>query len=180
VFLNHAGKGFTPLNTPDLDRILTRSQTTVLGWRQQQGDAATLLAGSSNYQDASPSSSSVVALPLGSSTNTPSLAGAEESTGPLTMADLYGVGTLALFVGGRVSPGHFPNAVSSKIYRNHNGTFELDSENSKVLDHVGMVSGAMFSDLDGMAHLTCCSHANGARSNCFEMTAATSNRGIHQ
>jgi len=46
-------------------------------------------------------------------------------------------------------PGHFPNAASSKLYRNRNGTFELDSQNSKVLDHIGMVSGAMFSDLDG-------------------------------
>jgi hypothetical protein len=54
-----------------------------------------------------------------------------------------------LFVGGRVIPGRYPEAADSKIYRNVGGRLELDEENSRVLEKVGLVNGAVWSDLDG-------------------------------
>jgi hypothetical protein len=54
-----------------------------------------------------------------------------------------------LFVGGRVNPGRWPEAAGSSIYRNQNGKYERDEVNSKLLAQVGMVSGAVWSDLDG-------------------------------
>jgi hypothetical protein len=54
-----------------------------------------------------------------------------------------------LFVGGRVIPGRYPEAADSRIYRNVGGQLELDEENSRVLEKVGLVNGAVWSDLDG-------------------------------
>jgi hypothetical protein len=71
------------------------------------------------------------------------------STGPLAVADVYGDGNLDLFVGGRVNPGRYPEAADSRIYRNAGGQLELDEENSRVLEKVGLVNGAVWSDLDG-------------------------------
>ena len=65
------------------------------------------------------------------------------------MADLRGDGNLELFVGGRVKAGRYPEPVSSRIYRQINGAWQVDEDNSRVLEKAGMVSGAVFSDLDG-------------------------------
>jgi len=71
------------------------------------------------------------------------------STGPLAVADIDGNGDLDLFVGGRVIPGRFPEAASSRIFRHDGKRLELDVENSRALENVGLVSGAVWSDLDG-------------------------------
>jgi hypothetical protein len=71
------------------------------------------------------------------------------SIGPAALADLRGDGHLGLFVGGRVIPGRYPEAAASRIYRNDGQQWVLDAENSKRLEGVGLVSGAVWSDLDG-------------------------------
>src|SRR5204862_3597877 len=71
------------------------------------------------------------------------------SVGPLAMADMNGDGNLELFVGGRVNAGRWPEAASSKVFRLQRGSYVLDEANSQVLEQVGMVSGAAWSDLDG-------------------------------
>ena len=45
--------------------------------------------------------------------------------------------------------GRYPESASSRIYRDKDGKFELDKENSRVLEGIGLVSGAVFSDLNG-------------------------------
>jgi len=65
------------------------------------------------------------------------------------MGDIEGHGTLDLFVGGRVIPGRYPEAASSLICRWASHRWQVDTENSRMLDKVGLVSGAVWSDLDG-------------------------------
>lgn len=71
------------------------------------------------------------------------------SVGPLAIGPLYGDGPLALFIGGRVIPGRFPEAASSQIYRRVSNGWELDRTNSGTTKELGLVSGAVWSDLDG-------------------------------
>jgi enediyne biosynthesis protein E4 len=75
--------------------------------------------------------------------------GSPSSTGPLALADVAGDGTLGLFVGGRCVPGRWPEPASSLLFRQAAGAWVLDQENSRVLAQVGLVSGAVFADLDG-------------------------------
>ena len=65
------------------------------------------------------------------------------------MGDLDGDGHLDLFVGGQVIPGKYPQAASSRIFRHRAGRFELDAVNTKLLEQAGLVSGAIWSDLEG-------------------------------
>jgi enediyne biosynthesis protein E4 len=53
-----------------------------------------------------------------------------------------------LFVGGRCVPSRWPEAAPSLMFRQTDGKWTLDSENTKTLANVGLVSGAVFADID--------------------------------
>jgi enediyne biosynthesis protein E4 len=60
-----------------------------------------------------------------------------------------GDGDLDLFVGGQVLSGGYPAPCSSRIFRQSKDKWSLDAENSQTLTNIGMVNGAVWSDLDG-------------------------------
>ena len=110
-----------------------------------------LVIGRDNYESQSNNASaSVVGFSRGQLNQ--DLPETTASTGPLAVADIYGDGHLGLFVGGRVIPGRYPEAADSKIYRNVDGQLQLDETNSRVLEKVGLVNGAVWSDLDGTGY----------------------------
>ena len=127
--------------------ILPEDLTGIVGWVPGP-NARALVMGRDNYESTgTPPSASVVSyVPTPQKQDLPATLA---STGPLAVADVYGDGKLDLFVGGRVIPGRYPEAADSKLYRNVAGRLVVDEENSRVLEKVGLVNGAVWSDLDG-------------------------------
>jgi hypothetical protein len=70
------------------------------------------------------------------------------SVGPICVADIDADGDLDLFVGGRVLPGKYPQPADSYIFKNNEGAWQQDVANSQQFQKIGLVSGAVFSDMD--------------------------------
>jgi hypothetical protein len=130
-----------------IQSTLPEDLTGIVGWVPGPNGRA-LVVGRDNYESpGSPPSASVASyIPAPQHQDLPAM---PASTGPLAVADVYGEGKLDLFVGGRVIPGRYPEAADSRIYRNVGGQLQVDEENSRVLEKVGLVNGAVWSDLEG-------------------------------
>ncbi len=109
-----------------------------------------LLVGSANYERAQEARGSVFALSATQNRVSAEWTAAklEGMTGPLAVTDLDGNGQLDVFVGGRLRPGRYPKAPGSRIYQVKNGRLKLDKVNTRVLKEAGLISGAIFSDLN--------------------------------
>jgi hypothetical protein len=139
-----------PFQQPTLD-----DQTTVLGWRWR--GQAMLLAGLASYETgrerpfelARFDGKSFLHL-AGSNAASSSVALSNSSVGPLAFADVDGDGELELFVGGRVVPGRYPEAASSRLLHfEPSGQFRERAADASLFKGVGLVSGAIWSDLNG-------------------------------
>ncbi|MBX3746648.1 MAG: VCBS repeat-containing protein [Verrucomicrobiae bacterium] len=109
-----------------------------------------LLAAESNYEDSAPRPSSVRAVaPFPGSEPLPEFPALDAAAGPIALADIHGEGRLDLFVGGRVAAGRYPEPVASRIFTHGATGFRHDLRHDAVLDRIGLVSGAVFADLDG-------------------------------
>ncbi len=146
MFRNKGDGGFERLALGGLPGKAADDQTAILGWPSARG-SATLLIATANYETSPTNQASVQRFEIWAGGIDPKgkLSGQESSFGPMAAADIDGDGDLDLFVGGRVIPGRYPEAASSRLYRNEGGQFQLAQEWPRL----GLVSGAVFSDLDG-------------------------------
>ncbi|MDB6030129.1 MAG: ASPIC/UnbV domain protein [Verrucomicrobiales bacterium] len=120
--------------------------TGITAWTPSLGKRV-LLMGLANYESTEGKPSGVLAFSNAKAervaVNLPA------SAGPLAVADVNGDGALDVFVGGRVIPGKYPEAASSMLFLNRDGRLMPDDNNNLVLRKVGLVSSAVWSDLDG-------------------------------
>lgn len=71
------------------------------------------------------------------------------SGGVVKAHDIDGNGQLDLFIGGRLTPGRYPETPDSHLLKNNNGIFtDATKEWSENLVNIGLVTDAAFADLD--------------------------------
>ena len=148
VFRNDGQGHFQLLDGPPWNQEALRDQTTVLGWNRPDGTRG-LLVGAANYEDGQAAGAAVQEFAPGRPVAAEVIPAGGSSVGPLALADYEGTGQLGLFAGGRSVPGRYPEPAQSQLWRLRRGAWELDAQNTVRLAGVGMVSGAVWSDLDG-------------------------------
>lgn len=146
VFHNEGQGQFRKVSIPGMQTDTTGDQTAIVGWRTDGG--MNIVVGRSDYEKSTSGGPSAYHYLIrdGRVVETQELPGKDSSTGPLAAADYNGDGTVDLFVGGRVIPGQYPRSANSTLYKNEDGQFSEDKNNTKLLQEIGMVTGAVFTD----------------------------------
>jgi enediyne biosynthesis protein E4 len=155
IYHNNGHGGFDRVPIPPAIGPTVDDHTGILGWTKP--GAFTFLVGTANYESGNTDGAAVKRYEMraGGVEEKENLPAWDSSVGPLAMTDIDGDGDLALFVGGRVIPGRYPQAASSRLYRRAGDKFQLDAESTALLSQVGLVSSAVWSDLnaDGFPEL---------------------------
>ncbi len=144
VFRNTGKGAFEPLPAVAAARDQTGLAALVDG-----GGRVRIVSGSSNFEDESNLGGGVEEWIAGAPGFEKTLGGAWSAVGPVALGDVDGDGTPELFVGSRTRAGRYPEADGSRLLRRVGTEWLVDATNTAVLQDAGMVSGAVWTDVDG-------------------------------
>lgn len=150
---NHGRGGFEPWELPSISGTNLSDQASVLLTQTTRSEAMLIVA-ICQPAEARPGMGGLLMIRTNGASQV-TLADWGMDPGPMAMGDVNGDGTPDLFVGGRNSPGNHPRPASSKLLLRVDDRLEEDAERSAAFKQVGLVSGAVFTDLtgDGVAEL---------------------------
>jgi len=148
VFRNDQHGGFQRWTNAPWDGVLAREVTSLVGYSRTNGTTA-LLAAVSNDDDGRTNGPSALRFGLGTDSPESLFAAIPSSAGPMAVADVNGDGVLDVFVGGRVVPGRYPEAATSRLFLGSPSRPAFDAMDLSSLERVGLVQGAVWTDLDG-------------------------------
>jgi hypothetical protein len=130
--------------------LADRDGSAIIGWLPESKDRA-LLVGLNGWETPSDHGVAGVRWKAGQSQPDPSTtteaAGLASATA-LALGDLDSTGKPVLFVGGGASPGRYPFGAPSRLYRWTQGKWVVDARSQVLLDNIGIVNGAVWTDLD--------------------------------
>lgn len=148
IFNNTEEDNFSKTDFISEDQLSGISQTSIVGWKEN--NITRIVVGISNYEEQNvPIPSALVySITKDGQVERSELPSSESTTGPIAAADYDSDGDMELFIGGRAIPKKYPENATSRLFDNKNGKLVVDEENKSLLQDVGLVTGAVFSDID--------------------------------
>ncbi len=146
-----AAKGAVDVKETQLGKETPRDQTGIVTFSPKAG-VVRVLTGLSNFEDgkAVGDALGVTVLTGGKGADAPGIAAWESHVGPVCLGDANGDGRLDVFLGGRSIPGKYPAPAASRLYLGEpDGSFVADEKFNHENEKLGLVSDAVFADLNG-------------------------------